>query len=200
MKYVLPTEEIIPFLNVLPPDWQILKINTQVLHTYENLYFDTDNFQCYLDHHNEKKSRYKFRIRTYQQTGASFLEVKEKTNKEKTLKTRLHRSTANPHLTEVEKAWLRQLQSRINPAFLQPQLQTRYRRISLIHPDGNRLTIDQGLVFKTADRTLAFPLPRLAVVELKKCHQIGLNHLSPPFRQMGMASIPLSKYCLGILL
>jgi hypothetical protein len=57
------------------------------------VYFDTPALLFYQQHHRDKRSRFKVRKRLYNLTNTAFLEVKEKTNQGRTIKTRA--STAN---------------------------------------------------------------------------------------------------------
>ncbi|MEM6726733.1 MAG: polyphosphate polymerase domain-containing protein [Bacteroidota bacterium] len=200
LKFVLHTDQILSFLHALSPDWQVLQINEQSIHQYENLYFDTPGFQCYLDHHNGRRSRYKFRSRQYQVTGECFLEVKQKTNTERTIKIRRVRAPKENHLTEVEKEWLNSLQQLHESQNLEPKLFTRYHRISLIHPKGPRMSIDLDLEMESIGDKATYSMKDLGIIELKRGYQQSSFGVIASLREMGIHAFPISKYCLGIYL
>ena len=88
-KFLVPAYLLDACLRGLEHHYSILEIDGRRRFTYDTLYFDTPERQLYLDHHNGKLNRFKLRIRHYRETGDSFLEVKKKNNRERTIKNRL---------------------------------------------------------------------------------------------------------------
>jgi hypothetical protein len=83
-------------ISVLPEIFQnlsqfydVLEIYNKRIHEYKSLYFDTKKRKFYYDHHNQRVNRFKVRFREYVDSGLTFLEVKRKNNKGKTIKKRL---------------------------------------------------------------------------------------------------------------
>ena len=74
----------------LARQYEVLEIDNKRFFKYQNLYFDTDDFFFYHQHHNRNLSRYKVRFRRYVDTNQCYFEVKHKNNKRKTLKSRLN--------------------------------------------------------------------------------------------------------------
>ncbi len=64
------------------------------LNHYRTLYFDTPDFELYLLHVNGRADRYKVRSREYTDTHLSYLEVKHRTPKDRTIKERLSTARA----------------------------------------------------------------------------------------------------------
>src|SRR5690349_10066554 len=70
-------------------DYRILEVANHRYSNYETLYFDTDDFSLYRQHHNGKLNRFKFRSRKYVESDLHFFEVKFKSNKGRTVKERI---------------------------------------------------------------------------------------------------------------
>ena len=70
-------------------DYSALYINGTNIQPYLSLYFDTLSYDNYFAHHNGKRPRFKIRMRKYLNGDESFLEIKEKDNKDRTIKKRM---------------------------------------------------------------------------------------------------------------
>lgn len=88
-KYWFHISKLNEFLEMALPYYHILEINGQRLMEYETEYFDTTDNQMYLYHHRRELPRHKIRLRKYLSTETGFLEVKLKTNKKLTVKSRI---------------------------------------------------------------------------------------------------------------
>ena len=69
--------------------FMVLAIDGKLIHDYKSLYYDTDERKFYLDHHNGRVNRNKIRFREYVGSKLTFLEIKLKNNKGKTIKKRM---------------------------------------------------------------------------------------------------------------
>ena len=87
-KFLLRQNQLEKLLTKIKNDYRVLEISNMRLMPYETNYYDTTNFDFYLAHHNQRKNRIKVRTRTYLIDNLSFIELKLKTNKNKTVKTR----------------------------------------------------------------------------------------------------------------
>ena len=83
-KFIFPLSTLHKIIPKLIEHYSVLDINGVRLNAYRSLYFDTEDFQFYHQHHNGKTNRNKVRFREYIASGLTFLEVKHKNNKEKT--------------------------------------------------------------------------------------------------------------------
>ena len=86
-KFIFNKDLFDSILSKIKNDYQILTINNNKTASYRTLYFDTDQFKFYNDHHNKRGNRYKVRIRKYLDSDLCFLEIKNK-RKGRTIKTR----------------------------------------------------------------------------------------------------------------
>lgn len=152
----------------------------------------------YLQHHAGKGNRAKVRSRRYLVTGQSFLEVKRKTNKERTVKRRVATDTFTTAFTPAVAAFVAAGVTDPAPTLV-PQLWNTFTRITLVstsHPE--RLTIDLDLSFRGGGQSIN--LPGIAVAEVK---QDGFDRSSTFVQQLHAAGIQptgFSKYCIGVAL
>ena len=89
VKFILHEQEFLQALNEVAGQYRILEIEGIRGTRYLSTYFDTPDFAMYHMHHNGARSRYKVRWRWYLDSSTIFLEVKEKTNRERTRKKRV---------------------------------------------------------------------------------------------------------------
>ncbi|MEP2026805.1 MAG: polyphosphate polymerase domain-containing protein [Reichenbachiella sp.] len=194
-KYLLPIAKLGDFLQTLAPTCQVLSINNQSVMNYENIYFDTAENDMYLAHHNGRLRRSKIRFRTYENTGVSFLEIKNKNNKGRTHKIRLLRSINTPHFTIPEMAYIR-ANCRFDPTDLKPKLLNQFKRITLVnYQSGERCTIDTGIFFESGRHQMH--LKELAVVEIKRERSNQLSAIKGILENSGVKPSQFSKYCMG---
>ena len=198
MKFVFEINLLPMFLNAIQPFYNSLEINESRIFLYKTDYFDTNDFQMFTAHSNGKRNRFKVRYREYVGSKLSFLEVKFKNNKGRTLKSRIS-SWANNEITDpVDVDFL------INaipfaPDQLKHSLKNEFTRITLVNKeDKERLTIDFSLSFKKGD--LYKKLPNLVIVEVKQ-ERLDLNSkVVQVLRKHSIRQASFSKYVSGALL
>jgi hypothetical protein len=197
-KYVMNEGQLFYALASLTEHYRILDIDSTRLNLYRTLYFDTADFALYLRHHAGGRNRYKVRSRKYVNTQLSFLEVKCKVNKNRTIKNRIRTpgliTQFIPETSDFVEA-----HCPLNAHILEPKLWNDFSRITLVSKHRQeRLTLDLNLKFCNDSRTVA--LPGIAIAEVK---QDGVNHNSDFIRQMRAMNIHptgFSKYCIGVSL
>lgn len=195
-KFVLTDNQLWVVLAGLTANYQVLDVAGVRRAHYQTLYFDTTDFAMYLRHHAGGRERYKVRSRQYVESNLSFLEIKRKTNKNRTVKSRLQTSeivtSFNPETTYFLHDHLP-----FATQALEPKLWNDFTRITLVSKlYQERLTLDLNLQFSHERHTVT--LPSLAIAELK---QNGFNPDSPFIRHMRALNIHptgFSKYCLGV--
>ncbi len=203
-KYVFHADMLKSVLSGMMDDYGIVEIRKKRISTYNTLYFDTDDYFFYRQHHNKKLSRYKIRCRTYRETGKSYFEVKCKTNKRKTIKDRLliDEVPESECLRNDTLAFIRDhitdRDSEIRIDRLKPVVWVNYRRIALTHPETHeRITFDLDLTFSDEQRDLA--MDSLVVAELKQPRVLMSSHFSLTMKAMGILPAQFSKYCMGVI-
>lgn len=194
-KFVLSIHDLAEILDALPQSYRILEVNGLRENSYETLYYDTPDLYFYLRHHNGKKNRYKIRKRKYVESNLTFLEVKFKTNKDRTIKDRTKIPNVDQQLSENEKDFIQQ-ETSMEERFV-PILWNRFRRITLVNEDiPERLTIDLGLTFEVENKAIV--LEKMVIAEVKQERQ---NRHSPFMQEVKKRLIreeSVSKYCLGV--
>ena len=88
-KYVLAEDEVLTLLEHMAEcGYRVQVINGVRACRYDTLYYDTALRDMYVAHHNRQLTRQKVRTRTYVETGLTFLEIKNKSNRGRTKKRR----------------------------------------------------------------------------------------------------------------
>jgi DNA replication protein DnaD len=164
-KFWFSYELLHDMLRCIKNDYYILSINNQVLLPYKTTYYDTLKNDMYVAHHNGKLNRYKIRRRSYIINDISFLEVKFKNNKGRTIKNRIQTNTSNHHFSKKEAEFIREY-SPFTCEELTPSLQNKFNRITLVAKNFNeRCTIDTNLLFELSESKV--DLNNLVVLEIK---------------------------------
>ncbi|MCC5961615.1 MAG: VTC domain-containing protein [Rhodobacteraceae bacterium] len=188
--------------------WRVLEVEHHRIVQYQTAYFDTPCLQLYRDHLQGRRRRFKIRTRRYS-TGAHVLEIKLKGICGKTEKLRRTRANGARRmvLDHAEHDWLLDsLQTQFAypaPLELSPSAQTFYRRICLVGPDDDRLTIDLDFAVAqgcnspqgAADQQIAVN-PDLAIVESKSSRM--RTDLDRQLRQIARHPDQLSKYAIAL--
>ena len=196
-KFVFNQVQLPLILDKIKPFYRILEINNELLSTYENTYFDTDDFLFYNQHHNEKRERYKVRFRKYSSNSNTFFEIKIKNNKNRTVKKRLMVDEMNGCLggREIE------LVSNIidpQPNKLTTKLNIRFSRITMADNNFNeRLTIDTNLSAKNGSCSKIFD--KLVISEIKQKKYNPKSDFVQILRDLRIPEMRFSKYCMGML-
>jgi hypothetical protein len=197
-KYVMRASELYEALEAVRHRYSVLDIDGVRPHPYETLYFDTGDFTMYLRHHAGWRPRYKVRSRRYVESHRTFLEVKVKTNKDRTSKRRLETAALVTRLTPEASSFVDALVP-VDPRGLQPRLWNSFSRVTLVSKVfPERLTLDLDLRFGNGREMVG--LPGVAIAEVK---QEGINRYSDFVQQMRAMAIPatgFSKYCIGVAL
>lgn len=195
-KYYFDVEQLTKLLNDIKGEYYALDMDGLRCIPYESLYFDTPGFDLYLQHHNRKQNRYKMRYRRYVNTDRSFFEIKLKTNKGRTIKTRIPVEGIYSDLVEQAKQLLDQAQPPA-PKKLIPVIWIAYSRITLVSLNfSERVTIDIGLHFHTSETNVHWD--SLCILEVKQDSANRHSPISEALKQLHLFPQSLSKYCVGV--
>lgn len=194
-KYVFHFEKLHQILSSAELYYKVLEIDGYRIFDYLTQYFDTPDYQLYLDHHNKKLNRFKVRKRSYLTTGITYIELKIKDNKGKTRKKRIEAGDDLSHLGKEERQFIKK-HTTLHPKLLETKLLNDFSRITLVHKSmPERVTIDFGLGF-SLDKSVV-NLPFLTIAEIKKEKNSGFTDLELIFRDEGIHPLNISKYCIG---
>jgi hypothetical protein len=196
-KFMTSMSELISILKTLPDSYRVLEVNGLRQSSYETLYYDTPDFLFYRRHHSGKKNRYKIRKRSYVDSNLNFLEVKFKSNKDRTIKDRTKLPSIEENLIDTEKDFI-EGETHLGLELV-PKLWNSFKRITLVNQAlPERLTIDCDLSFKHEDSESQ--MKGLVICEVKQEKQ---NRRSPFMQEVKRRMIraeSISKYCLGVAL
>jgi hypothetical protein len=197
-KYVLSEAQLYQALTRLTADYDVLEIEGRRLHRYQTLYFDTPDFALYRQHHDGWRDRYKVRSRVYVDSDQAFLEVKRKTNKNVTVKSRLQTPEVVTQVDAQTDGFLHTHFPQATEA-LEPQLWNSFYRITLVSKHSvERLTLDIDLSFQAGGTHAA--LPGIAIAEVKQEAFSLRSEFVGQMRALGVRSMSFSKYCIGVSL
>lgn len=194
-KYWFHLNEMQEVLDQISNQYFVLSIDDIELLPYSTTYFDTAKNEMFLNHHNGKLNRYKVRKRTYVNSGISFLEIKFKSNKGRTIKKRIPIDSHKNDFSFPEEVFLSESLP-YDASDLEPALQNNFRRITLVNKNMNeRCTIDLNLQFEYKGKLIQ--LNDMVIVEIKTEGKAGNSPLSMALRDLRIKPSGFSKYCVG---
>lgn len=195
-KFAFQFSKLPELLNQMMPFYKVLEINGKFIHDYKSLYFDTDDRKFYLDHHNGRVNRNKVRFREYVGSDLTFLEIKRKNNKGKTIKKRMKVDSINDNLSVKQKEYIYSIIG--SNIILNSKQWINFSRITFVHKvHKERLTIDINLNFKEKDRR--GDLNQIAIGEVKQERMSRLSDFMRIAKELHILPIRISKYCMSTL-
>ena len=195
-KFLFDAESLPMILAEVQQDYAILEIKESTLQPYLTLYFDTLNFNNYFDHHNGKRPRFKIRMRKYMNSGNSYLEIKEKDNKDRTIKTRMEIRDINNRLTPEQYQFVSQS---YGPGLvpLKPVIWNRYNRMTLVNKHSlERVTID--LNFSAYNQNGFISWNPFAIAEIKQDSRSLNTRFYQALKDRSIKPVNFSKYCISM--
>lgn len=194
-KYWFHISELNDILLAVFNDYKLLSVENGVVQSYITNYFDTEGNDMYLQHHNQKLHRFKIRKRQYVGSNISFLEIKNKSNKGRTYKSRIGSEMDITNFLKKEQKFIED-----NTPFLAkelcPTLLNKFKRLTLV---GNnfkeRCTIDFDLEFESQNKIKS--LDNIVVLEVKTDGRKQPSVLKNIMLDKRIKSSAFSKYCIG---
>lgn len=195
LKFVFHKDKLATILLSTQDSYRNLVISGRFFTDYETHYFDTENYKFYIDHHNKRSNRFKVRMRSYVNSDLHFFEIKHKTNKNRTIKSRI-KIEKQTDTIEGNCAKLMETCTGISPQLLHRAIQVNCRRITLVNKGlTERVTIDFDLTYLTNHQEYTYP--DMIIVEIKQDKTQKSDFLKI-LKQHHLREISLSKYCFGI--
>ena len=195
-KFAFQANKLPFLLKELMPFYRILAIEGKLIHDYKSLYYDTDDRKFYLDHHNERVNRNKIRFREYVDSGLTFLEVKLKNNKGKTIKKRMKVDAISKELSKEHKAYIEEIIG--TPLDVNAKQWINFSRITFVHKtQKERLTIDINLSFENEKES--GDLKQIVIAEVKQERMSRSSDFMRIAKVMHILPIRISKYCMTTL-
>lgn len=204
-KYVVNRSQFEEFLSLALDDFFILEIEGSRQFSYSSCYYDDEVYQCYLDHLQGKRHRFKVRTREYVDSGLMFFEVKLKGLRGQTDKHRIATDSFSP--TSIQESELNLLTQVYEQSYghqydynLKPTLIVDYIRCTLVAKSGGeRVTIDFSLAFTPfkKEKEKIQISENFIIIETKSADGKGLADNT--IKNLGVRKASkCSKYCLGV--
>ena len=197
-KYTVNFKEIINMLHLISKTYRCLEIDNERLFNYQTEYFDDNECILHKNHQNGKLNRYKIRFRDYIQSRITFLEIKFKSNKGITQKSRIKvqfksrsdRDECNQFITE---------NTPFNPKKFDITLTNSFDRITLVNlSTKERVTMDINIKFNNQNGTKE--LPELGIIEVKREKGNRKSEILSLLKNKGIRPTSFSKYTIGSVL
>lgn len=195
-KYLATIGQLEQLLVMAQGKYMVQEIEGKRYNRYHTIYLDTPDEEMYTEHHNGRIVRQKVRVRTYLDSGDTFLEVKNKNNHGRTKKKRitvkslhtLHEDDGDVLLSKYSKYLL---------VDLVPKVENRFERITLVNmAKTERLTIDCHVKFHHWETDIHDTFDRLVIIELKRDGNV-YSPVKDMLRELRIKPSGFSKYCIG---
>ena len=194
-KYWFNADLLPEILDAVKDDYFALEIDGNFLLPYATTYYDTQDNDMYSEHHRGKLNRFKIRRRNYATTSTSFLEIKFKSNKGRTVKERIPTDYQRPEFNTTEYNFINN-HCPYDTKNLSPVLINGFNRLTLVNKNmRERCTIDQNIRFKGQDNK--FTLEHLVIVEVKTEGHNAFSPIIQALKERRIKTSGFSKYCIG---
>jgi hypothetical protein len=197
-KYICEAHLLPEILQKSVPFYNCLEINNKHYASYKTDYLDTKNLDLHTAHQNGKRNRCKIRYREYVDSKLSFLEVKFKNNKGKTVKSRIKSWFDADQISEEDNSFL-QAHTPYSRDLINRMLTNNFNRITLVSKkEKERLTIDFSLTY--SDNNHQKSLSNLVVIEVKQEKRNRDARIMKILKDKHVYERSFSKYTIGISL
>ncbi len=195
-KFVTSKENLVRLLERAHGQYYAQFLNGSKVANYLTTYWDTDMHRFYMEHHNGRAPRQKVRVRTYLDSGITFLEVKTKNNRGRTKKKRVEVMSQEIDGKNGNEEFLNGL-VHMGVNDMHPTVQNQFCRITLVnHGKTERLTIDFDVQFRNKETGVNADVGPLVIIELKRDGNVPSPILSI-LRELRIKPHGFSKYCIG---
>lgn len=195
-KFLTSRDKVEQFLEALGDDYHILLAGGAGWARYETCYYDTPQFDAFVSHVRGRRSRFKVRVRHHIDRGCSFLEIKEKTNADKTVKARRQRAFLDGSLSDDDRAFIAQ-HCGLPSEDLRPCVWTNFTRATLVGTStAERITVDLGLTFEKDG--ISRENPDWGIIEVKQPRFMHTTPAMKVLRRIGVREQSMSKYCAAV--
>ena len=212
-KFVMPASLLPELLALAQTSYFVQQAAGKRTGDYDTVYYDTEDLDMYIRHHDRQLVRQKIRVRQYVDSHLTFLEIKRKNNKGRTKKKRIivpgfditadTPSVLKHKRREDEAVTVESFidsKSRYEWSEISPHLWTKFHRITLVNKAmTERLTIDMDLVWENVVSNKVMTYPELVIIELKRDGNVPSN-MTDIMLANRIKPLKISKYCIGTAL
>lgn len=197
-KFIFPVQKLPLILDKLKDNYHILEIDGVRGQEYKTTYFDTSDMDLYLMHHRGKLNRQKIRVRKYNSDGASFLEVKRKSNLGFTNKSRVELHNNSGLILNQEEEFVSGLMP-FGADQLETTINNEFHRITLVNfRTRERVTLDYNIHLNREGRDEWIKLDGLSIAEIKRSGNFYKSQAVKVLKQNHIYPMRFSKYCYGV--
>ena len=195
-KFAFRLDKLPKLLKRLEKFYNVLEINNKKVQTYKSLYYDTDDRVFFIEHHNQRVNRNKVRFREYVDSGLTFLEIKLKNNKGKTIKKRIKVDSISNQLSEEHQDYINKIIGK--KLVLNPKQWINFSRITFVNKMyKERLTIDTNLTF--SNKIKMGGLKEIVIAEVKQDRMKKTSQFMRIAKEQYILPVRLSKYCMSTI-
>jgi hypothetical protein len=195
-KFIFSASQVLDLLELMKERYRVLEVNGQRISSYETTYLDTDDYLFFNQHITGRNERSKVRFRKYSSTGITFLEIKRKTKKQRTIKWRIE-NNLDENCCDMQAKKFIDKYFTFSSELLKPVITNSFIRITLVgihRPE--RITIDMDLSF-TGNNGKSYSMPYVAIAELKSEGLAIKSPFSALIKRLSVHPSGFSKYCIG---
>ena len=146
-KYVFSIRKLEDLIYNLNGKYQVLDICNMRALPYRTIYMDTSEFLFYYQHVRGELERLKIRFRIYESSGTTFLEIKKKTNKNRTIKIRIENNFSTGSFDDNAINFIKE-HTYVDSTQVKPVIVNQFTRATLIGLKSNeRVTMDYNISF-----------------------------------------------------
>lgn len=195
-KFIVAYKDLDKIFEELKNDYRVLEINKNRVMYYSSVYFDTEEYKCYYDHHRGKTNRVKVRQRKYVDSDLTFLEIKRKNGKGETIKSRIKIDDIRETLKPKERRFIFH-KTRLTKE-LKASLWNNFHRVTLVNlVNKERVTIDIGLSYAMGSHQKEYP--NMVVFEVKQPIFKRNTKIIQTLKKNRYYPYSISKYCIGMI-
>lgn len=195
-KFVTNKQKLARLLELVQGKYFAQSIDGIRISSYTTTYWDTTDHFFYTEHHNKRSPRQKVRVRTYVDSGITFLEIKTKNNHGRTKKKRVSVPSQDIMGIEGTDEFVQGLVHRSLDT-LRPMVRNHFHRITLVnYGKTERLTIDFDVHFDNFETGNHDDVGNLVIVELKRDGNV-YSPILDLLRQLRIKPSGFSKYAIG---
>ena len=197
-KYTVVINDIFNILKLLSKTYKCLEIENERLFNYKTEYLDDDEYSLFKNHQNGKQNRFKIRFRDYIQSRITFLEIKFKSNKGVTQKSRIKIPFESRNGSAECNQFIYE-NTTYSPNKFDIKLINSFDRITLVNlTTKERVTMDVNLKFKNNKSYIK--LPELGIIEVKREKGNRKSEILSLLKNKGIRPTRFSKYTIGSVL
>lgn len=196
-KYTISYEELKNILDNISNEYFCLEIDGKRSFSYQTEYLDTSENILFKNHQNGKLNRYKIRFRDYIESKKTFLEIKFKSNKGVTKKTRIRIPFQKKNITKICKEFIESKTPYLTEN-LSIKVKNNFERITLVNlVSKERVTLDFNLKFSNPNLETESKLDNIGIIEIKREKGNKKSQLLSILKKERIRPTRFSKYTIG---